>query len=178
MKKPAARVGVLVAVFFTGVAGLFLMLSASRAMGEPQKEGAVKASARLEVDAKPDCFTVRFFLKNESDEAAELVYGYGGGGQELVPTIHIFGEGGRAVTITPPTYAYPQFRHLNPDTLSIPAHKEVLYGTYTMGYPPEGRLAQSRVMIQAYFASNERGQRAPRIRVHTEPIPFPPRQPH
>jgi hypothetical protein len=176
MHRPAAIVGVVVGGLSAVVAGSLLALGVTRAMGEPQGKGAVKATARLEVDAKPDCFTVRFFIKNEGDEATKIVYGFGHGGQELVPTIHLFGGRGRAVSITPPIYRYPPFRHMNPDTLSIPAHEEVLYGTYTLGYPPEGRIGRDRMMIQAFFESTERGQRKPIIRVHTEPIPFPPHQ--
>jgi hypothetical protein len=178
MGRPAAIVGVIVGGLSAAVAGSVLTLGVSRAAGEPRAGGAVRATARLEAEAKADCFTVRFFIKNEGDESTEIIYGHGRGGQELVPSIQIFGGGGRSVSITPPIYRYPPFRHMNPDTLRIPAREEVLYGTYTMGYPPEGRLGRDRMMIEAAFEYRERGRREPNLRVHTEPIPFPPLQAH
>src|SRR4051812_50190441 len=85
MGRSMAVVGAVVAVLSVGVAGSVSAFGVPPSAGGPQGEGAPKATARLEVEAKPDCFTVRFFIKNEGDEAMEIVYGHGGGGQGLVP---------------------------------------------------------------------------------------------
>lgn len=104
----------------------------------------------------------------------EIVYGHGGGGQTLVPSFEV-GEGGCQVLITPPIYRYPPFRHMRPDTLSIPAHEEVLYGTYTIGYLPEGRVGKGAT-IWAEFEYADRDRRETSLRLRTKPIPFPNRK--
>ncbi len=104
MGRPAAIVGVVVGGLSAALAGSALTLGGGRALAEPQGKGTVRATARLEVEAKADCFTARFFIKNEGDDATEVVYGHGHGGQELVPTFHIIEEHGGPVSITPPNY--------------------------------------------------------------------------
>ncbi len=91
-------------------------------------------TARMEVTAHEQSFTVRFFIKNQGNQDAEVVFGRGGMGMSVVPQFHL-GE----LTITPPTYLRPGRRAMAPDKKKIPAGKEVLYGTFTMGYPWEAQ---------------------------------------
>lgn len=119
--------------------GLFLvcacLLSADIALSQPPKAGPAKPSlaARMEVDEHEHCFSVRFYLKNETDRDVEVTYGRGNSGLEVVPAFHVGGS--REVYITPPIYLGPSNRALQPNILPIPVGKEILYGTFTMGYP-------------------------------------------
>ena len=95
-------------------------------------------TARLEVESHEHCFTVRFFLKNTGEKDIDVVYGAGGGGLQIVPEFQVAG-----LMITPPTYLAPPRRSMRPDVKHVPAGKEILYGTFTMGYPPN-ELDQDR----------------------------------
>jgi hypothetical protein len=119
-------------VLFLGGACL---LSADPASSQPPKAAPAKPTlaARIEVDEHEYCFTVRFLLKNDSDRDAEVTYGRGDKGLEVVPMFHL--GGGRDIYITPPTYLGLPKRSLQPNVAPIPAGKEILYGTFTMGYP-------------------------------------------
>jgi hypothetical protein len=95
-------------------------------------------TARLEVDEHEHCFAVRFFLKNYTDRDVEVEYGRGRSGLEVVPTFSLIAPLSDIWAIHPPTYLRPAHRSLEPDLLRIRAGKEVLYGTFTMGYPRLG----------------------------------------
>jgi len=115
--------------------GCICLLCADPASSQPPKAAPAKPTlaARMEVEEHEHCFTVRFFLKNDSDRDAEVTYGRGDKGLEVVPKFHL--GGGRDIYITPPTYIGLPNRSLQPNVMPIPAGKEILYGTFTMGYP-------------------------------------------
>lgn len=104
-------------------------------------------SARMEVDAHEHCFTVRFFLKNAGKRNIEVIQGRGGRGLETVPQFHL-----GSLTITPPTYLRPPRRSLRSDTRQIPAGSEILYGTFTLGYPPLDLLRDEKLFASIDFA--------------------------
>ena len=135
-------------VLFLGSACL---LSANLASGQPSEGVPAKSSlaARMVVDEHEHCFTVRFFLKNDSDRDVEVTYGRGGSGLEVVPVFRLGGSGD--VYITPPTYLRPASRALRPDVMPIPAGKEILYGTFTMGYPPVEREREEKLSAVIHF---------------------------
>ncbi|MBC7968402.1 MAG: hypothetical protein H7Z17_21055, partial [Fuerstia sp.] len=109
----------------------FGMLIADPASSQPPK--AATLTARIEVDEHEHCFTARFFLQNDSVKDLSVTYGRGGRGLEVVPTFHVSDSSN--IFITPPTYlGYPE-RALRKHAINVPAGKEVLYGTFTMGYP-------------------------------------------
>ena len=133
-----------------------------------------KASARLEAKACDDCMTVRFLLKNEGEEPLEIVHGHGRSGQSLVPLFRI-GD----TTITPSMYLQSPRRGMQPDILTVPAHKEVLYGTYILASPHgPGLVPEEKKFIEADFEYTPRGQRKPMLRLRAEPIPWPKPQHH
>lgn len=111
------------------------LLGENLASSQPPKAAPAKPllAARMEVDEHEHCFTVRFFLKNDTDLDVDVTFGRGGSGLEVVPAFHV--GGGRETYITPPTYLGPSKRSLRPNVMQIPAGKEILYGTFTMGYP-------------------------------------------
>jgi len=122
-------------------------------------------TARMEVTAHEQSFTVRFFIKNQGNQDAEVVYGRGGMGMSVVPQFHL-GE----LTITPPTYLRPGRRAMAPDKKIIPAGKEILYGTFSMGYPvdgPFGLRPDRTPMGEKITGSIRFGQ--PKISLKTEP---------
>jgi hypothetical protein len=51
-----------------------------------------------------------------------------------VPTFYVL-----RFHVTPPVYLTPPRRAMRPQLLKIASGQEVLYGTYTMGYPPSER---------------------------------------
>ena len=134
---------VLTVALFLGCAWL---LSADPASGQKPKADPEQPTrtARVEVDAHEHCLTVRFFLKNDGEKEAEVVYGSGGSGMRVVPQFEVAG-----VTITPPVYHRPPRRSMKPDVKRIPAGKEILYGTFTMGYPPVERERERDVELSA-----------------------------
>lgn len=89
--------------------------------------------ARLEVDTHRESFTVRLFLANTGNSEQQLVHGHGHGGLGVVPQFR-FGR----YTIDPPRYLVPPSRAMRPDFTVVGAGKEVLYGSWTLGYPPAG----------------------------------------
>jgi hypothetical protein len=102
---------------------------------DPKAERVTPAlTARIEVDEHEHCFTVRFFLKNTGEKDIAVIYGVGGGGLEVVPQFKLAG-----LTVTPPKYLHPPRRSMRPDAKHVPAGEEILYGTFTMGYPPVER---------------------------------------
>lgn len=133
----------------TLLAGCVSLLSADQTTCQPPKTAPAEPtlSARVEVDAHEHCFTVRFFLKNNGESETEVVYGSGGSGLQVVPRFEIAG-----MTITPPTYLMPPRRSRRPDVKLIPAGKEVLYGTFTMGYPSFDREREEKLSAVIHFS--------------------------
>ncbi|MCE9554689.1 MAG: hypothetical protein K8T91_15135 [Planctomycetes bacterium] len=110
-------------------------------------------SGRIELDAHEHCFIARFFLKNNGKTDTEVLCG-GMNGMSVVPRFKL-----DLMTITPPTYLLPPRRREDPKTIKLPAGKEVLYGTFTMGYPPPFRATHDREReesISAYITFSER----------------------
>ena len=112
------------------------LLCVATASSQPPDADAVSPTltARMEADGHGHSFTVRFFLKNNTDRDVDVEYGKGRSGLEVVPRFYLKDRSYRV--INPPTYLGPSNRALRPDLMRIPAGKEVLYGTFTMGYPP------------------------------------------
>jgi hypothetical protein len=140
---------------------------------QPPKPDAVTPTltARIEVDEHEHSFTVRFFLKNNTDRDVEVEYGKGGSGLEVVPSFRLIGRGGLA--IYPPTYIGPARRSLRPNLLRIPAGKEVLYGTFTMGYPRLGPRREREVEFDGVisFPRPEMTLRTKPVRLKVPPQP-------
>ncbi len=147
-------------VLFLGSACL---LSANLASGQPSEGVPAKSSlaARMVVDEHEHCFTVRFFLKNDSDRDVEVTYGRGGSGLQVVPVFRLGGSGD--VYITPPTYLRPASRALRPDVMPIPAGKEILYGTFTMGYPRSRDVSNDEISATIQFQE-------PKLTLRTKPV--------
>lgn len=117
-----------------------------------EKEGVAegkdenKLKARMEVDEHEQSFTVRFFIKNESEEDQKVMMGRGGAGMSVVPHFRL-----SDMTITPPTYLMPPRRSLKPDYRNIPAGKEILYATFTMGYPYRAEAKEEQISATIIF---------------------------
>ena len=118
------------AIFLLGCVAL---LNPYQAPGQKPKAAPEQPplGARIEVDEHKHSFTVRFYLKNTGKDEVKVQTGSGGGGMRVVPRFDVAG-----VMINPPTYHRPPRRSMRPDYRVVPAGKEVLYGTFTMGYPP------------------------------------------
>lgn len=97
-------------------------------------------SARVELDEHEHSFTVRLFLKNAGEKDIDVVTGTGGSGLRVVPQFNV-GE----ITIHPPRYSRPGRRSGKEDLRTVPAGKEILYGTFTMGYPPSDRARTEKL---------------------------------
>ncbi len=89
---------------------------------------------RIVVDHHEHCFTLRFFVKNNGESEAKVIYGRGDSGLENVPHFRFAG-----LYISPPTYLRPSRRALRPNVRTIQAGAEILYGTFTLGYPQISR---------------------------------------
>jgi hypothetical protein len=130
-----------------------------------------EASGRIEVESKSECFTVRFYIRNEGDAELEVVYGHSGEGKVVVPTFTV-----GAATVTPPTDRYLARRDHKPDSLVVPPHQEILYDTYTMGHPPRGPIKGESQVIRAHIEFDEWGPRPPGprrpLRLQASPLPF------
>ncbi len=145
------------------ILGSACLLSADPASSQPPKAAPAKPTltARIEVEEHEHCFSVRFFLKNDSDRDAEVTYGRGSQGLEIVPKFHL--GGGREVYITPPTYIGLPKRSLQPNVMPIPAGKEILYGTFSMGYPPSKKESVEDLSATIQF-------REPSLTLETKPV--------
>jgi hypothetical protein len=68
------------------------MLWTTRGTSQPPKPDAVTptVTAHIEVDEHKHSLTVRFFLKNNTDRDAEVEYGRGRSGLEVVPNLTAF----------------------------------------------------------------------------------------
>lgn len=110
------------------------LLNSCPASAEKPKADPAPLTARIEVEGHDHSFTVRFFLKNSGAHDLDVIYGRGGSGMSVVPQFKVAG-----MTVTPPTYLRPPRRSMTPMRKPVPAGKEILYGTFTMGYPPVER---------------------------------------
>jgi hypothetical protein len=98
----------------------------------------------------------------------------GHGGKVVVPTFSLGEDGAWLVSITPPIFGYPPYRHMRPDTLRVPSHQEVLHDSYTMGYlDRRALLKRERLTIGANVEFKGQGPRETRLWVRAEPVPFP-----
>ena len=88
-------------------------------------------TGRIEIKRHDHSFTVKVFLTNQTDEGITVVVGAGGSGKTVAPTFFCGG-----LRVTPPQYLRPPRRSMRPDLFTLAAHAEVLYGSYTLGYPP------------------------------------------
>ena len=136
---------VVAVAFFVGCAWL---LSAESARGQKPKADPMPPtlSARVEIDEHEHSFTVRFFLKNTAEMDVEVVIGHGSSGMRVVPQFDVGN-----ITIHPPTYSTPPRRSMSPDKRQVPAGKEILYGTFTMGYPPIDKARTDKLTAVIQF---------------------------
>lgn len=147
-----------VALFLGGVA--VFMGSLGLSQGPKDERNLTALKPRIEVDEHEHCFTVRFFLKNDGKDEEKVEYGRGGSGLQVVPQFRV-----DFVTITPPTYVSPPRRSMKPDVRSIPAGEEILYGTFTMGYPVLDQGGDKKLTASIYF-------RELKATLRTEPQPL------
>jgi hypothetical protein len=117
--------------------------------------------ARMEIDKHEHSFTVRFYLKNTGEHKPEVVYGRGGSGLEVVPHFRL-----GYLYITPPTYLSPSRRALRRDKFEILARKEILYGTFTLGYPT-GRFLEREKTFSGFIRFQEF-----EMTIHAKPVEF------
>lgn len=135
-------------------------------------------AARVEVEAKADCFVIRFFVRNDGDDDVEAIVGYGGGGKE-VATFDLT-TGTLSLSITPPVFRRPASRSMRPDIQVFPAGREVLYDTYVLGFPPSeaagggGMTAPGEPTLVGHIDLLRANRQPPRLRLRTKPVPFPP----
>jgi hypothetical protein len=128
--------------------GIMAIFNSTQAQQKAPKADAGQStlSARIEVDAHEHCFTVRFFVKNNGKDEQKIERGWGGSGLEVVPRFEVDG-----ISITPPTYLRPPRRSMRPNLLTVPAGNEVLYGTFTMGYPVVEREREEKLTAVIRF---------------------------
>lgn len=122
------------------------LLSLGQAAGQGPKPADSGLTGRIEVVEHKHSFTVRFYLKNTGKEEVKVVTGYGGGGLSVVPRFQV-----GITAVTPPTYLHPPRRSMRPTFKAIPAGKEVLYGAFTMGYPPSDKGRREKITGSIYF---------------------------
>ena len=116
--------------------GCICLLSAHQTSGQNPAAETLEPdlAVRIELDQHDHCFTVRFFVKNNGESDAKVTYGRGDSGLEVVPHFRFAG-----LYISPPTYLRLARRALRPNVRKIPATAEILYGTFTLGYPQFSR---------------------------------------
>lgn len=130
-----------------------------------------KVSARIEVEGTEKCFTVRFYIKNDEEKDIEVIVGRGRTGRKVI-TLH-YEQGGYALEITPPVFKQPGSRSMRPDLVKLPAHEEVLYDTYRLGFPDDdkGMKAPGKATMRGeivFDIPNERAQ----LTLRTKVVPF------
>jgi len=116
--------------------GCVCLLSAHQTSGQNPATETLEPdlTVRIELDEHEHCFTLRFFVKNNGESEARVTYGRGDSGLEVVPHFRFAG-----LYISPPTHLRPARRALRPNVRKIPASSEILYGTFTLGYPQVSR---------------------------------------
>src|SRR5262245_20400749 len=129
------------------VSGSWLLMTDSARSQKPKVDPMPPTlSARVEIDEHENSFTVRFFLKNTSEKDIEVVIGSVRSGLLVLPQFHVC-----EVTSHPPTYSRPPRRSMKNDVRQVPACKEILYGTFTMGYPPTARASTEKLTAVIEF---------------------------
>jgi hypothetical protein len=122
----------------------------SRGTEPPPPEA--RLTGRIEVVPREQCLTVRFYLKNPTPTDVAVVYGRGGAGLTQVPSFRLRYGRSLTMTIQPPVYRHPPRRTMRPNTKRVPAKGEIVYGEFTMGWPP-GILERDREgKLRAYFS--------------------------
>jgi hypothetical protein len=128
---------------------------------QQDKHAPPRLAARITVEEHEHSFTVRLYLRNDGREDVQVMYGRGGEGMRNVPQLAVGG-----LSITPPTYLRPVRRSLRPDTMTVPAGKEVLYGTFTQGYPPRQGLGRDDKLVASIsFPELRVSVQAPAVRL-------------
>jgi hypothetical protein len=143
----------------------FSFFAACNLFSQPPQDATSKPKlvARVEIVHHEHCFTVKYFIKNEDDEDVELVYGRGDSGIQIVPTLQLGAP--RYLTITPPTYLAPGRRTMQANLKKVEAGKEILYGTFTMGYPPSSRDQEVDLAASIEFRDQKSIERTPAVRL-------------
>jgi hypothetical protein len=141
------------------VLGLFWVLDPGLAQEKKPEPAKPPLTGRIDLEQHKESFTVRFYLRNTTAKDVDVVYGMGGGGKSVVPTLTVT-AGSTTMFIHPPTYHYPPRESMKPDKQTIPAGKEILYGTFTMGYPPLGPSVDKEVSLDAVIHFQELKQTA------------------
>lgn len=108
---------------------------------------------RIIIACHEESFTMKFFIRNEAKTSIKLIRGHGSGGIANVPGLHWAGY-----YITSPTYLR-NFAHVHPEYVEVPAGQEVLYGSFTMGYPPEIDFAKDWKVFAGLNIHCETGKR-------------------
>lgn len=144
--------------------GCAWVLGADLASSQNPKADPVNPTltARIEVDEHQHSFSVRFFLRNNTDRDVQVVIGRGRSGMEVVPRFHL--NDGSMRIISSPTYLGPARRSMKPDLRRIPAGTEILYGTFTMGYPQVVPRHEGDVELYGYIRFREQ-----QVALRTEP---------
>ena len=145
------------------VASSFALLALTTCTSHSQdatsnKPPRAQLETRLEVTEYERCFSIKLFLKNIAEEDTAVTIGWGGTGQEVVPYFTL-----GSLRITPPTYLLPPKRTMRPNKLAIPAGKEILYGTYTLGYPPHRHLRKPEIRGSIRFEETEHSVATPAV---------------
>ena len=129
---------------------MLVVASGAARAGEAEKE---PMSGRIEVVAREHSFTVRFYLRNHTAKDAAVLYGHGGAGITEVPMLNLRYGRSMSVWIKPPVYHHPPRRTMEPNTTTVPANGEALYGEFTMGWPPGVGERVREGMLSARFAA-------------------------
>jgi hypothetical protein len=129
------------------VAAVIVCLGCAALLGRGQDpKGKPTLSVRMKVEPHDHCFIVHFYVKNIGTTDQEVETGRGGGGMRVVPTFDV-----ADVTVHPSTFTRPPRRSMRPDLRTLPAGKEILYGTFTMAYPPVEKEREAPMTASIYF---------------------------
>ena len=108
---------------------------------------------RIMITCHEESFTMKFFIRNEAKTKIKLIRGHGSGGIAKAPGLHWAGY-----YITSPTYLR-NYAHMHPEYVEIPAGEEVLYGSFTMGYPPGTDFAKDWKVFAGLNIHGEAGKK-------------------
>jgi hypothetical protein len=146
----------------------------SRGAEPPPPEAQI--TGRIEVVPHQHCFTVRFYLNNPTPTDVAVVYGRGRAGLTNVPSFGLRYARSGTMTIQPPIYRHPPHRALRPDTRTVPAKGEILYGEFTMGWPPGIFERYREGKLRAHFSFHggpDDARREYRIETPEAPLTMP-----
>ena len=144
--------------------------AAELATGQPPEP---PITGRIEIVPHEFCFTVRFYLENHGSQDVRIEYGQGHEGLTNVPNFYLTLDNSASMTISPPVYRWPQFRHMRPDIKIVPAKKETLYGEFTMGWPTgfDDRHHEGKMYANSSF-NKEVFRVGQRYSIRTPEVPF------